>query len=463
MRIIPLLAASMAVSHAAEFTAEAKPFRVERAFTATLLPATASLVAIEPAGWSEFTIDEIAPHGRRVAKGDLLVKFEREAIDRKLEDLRRAVKARELALANQEWSFAKLVEETTLKQETARRASRVAAEELDYFTKTGRKAQEDEARDDLENSGHRLEATREELKQLRMMYEADDLTEQTEEIILKRQEYAVKSAELGLKLAELSTARTLEVLLPRRAEDLATSAKTAALEWEKIEKNSPREVERARLDLEAARTAAARELEELADLEKDAALMEIRAESDGMFYHGALADGRWQLGELAKSLVKGGAVPLVRPFATLVPSTAKLGLTAHVDETTARSLSEGLEGALTAGGREDIVFSGKVAELATVPAGDGKFRIDLDAAFNDALPLAPGMNFDCRFIVYRKDSAIAIPLKALQAADAGKWQVELKMADGKNQAREVTRGRVAGDRVEIPSGLESGQVLVIPD
>jgi hypothetical protein len=165
MRIIPLLAASMAVSHAAEFTAEAKPFRVERAFTATLLPATASLVALEPAGWSEFTIEEIAPHGSRVAKGDLLVKFEREAIDRKLEDLRRAVKARELALASQEWSFAKLVEETTLKQETARRASRVAAEELDYFTKTGRKAQEDEAKDDLENSRHRLEATREELKQ----------------------------------------------------------------------------------------------------------------------------------------------------------------------------------------------------------------------------------------------------------------------------------------------------------
>lgn len=463
MKFIPLLAASMAVSQAAEFTAEAKPFVVERSFTATLLPASASLLALEPEAWSEFTIEEIAPHGRRVAKGDLLVKFERKAIDRKLEDLRRAVKARELAVASQEWSLAKLVEESTLKQDAARRAMRIAREELEYFTKTGRKAQEDEARDDLESSRHRLEATREELKQLRMMYEADDLTEQTEEIILKRQEYAVKSAELGFQLAELSTTRTLEVVLPRRAEELAASAKSAAIEWEKIEKNSPREVERARLDLEAARTAAAREAGELADLEKDAALMEIRAESEGTFYHGALTDGRWVLGELAKSLVKGGSAPLVRPFATLVPTSAKLGLTAHVDEATARSMSKGLQGSLTAGGREDLAFTAEVEELATVPAGDGKFRVDLVATLDDALAPAPGMTFDCRFTVYRKEAAITIPIKALQAAEGGKWQVELKMADGKNQFREVTRGRLAGDRIEVPTGLESGQVLVIPD
>jgi len=463
MRWIPLLAASMAICQAAEFTAETKPFRIERSFAATLWPEGLSSVVLEPAAWSEFTIEEIAPHGSRVVKGDVLVRFKRGSLDRKLDDLRRAVRTRELALSSHEWSFAKLEEEARLKQETARRAARIAAEELDYFTRTGRKAEEDEARDALEGSRRRLEAAREELKQLKMMYEADDLTEQTEEIILKRQQYAVESAELALRLAELGTARKLEVLLPRRLEELTAGARVAAIEWEKVEKNSPRDVERARVELEAARELTSREKADLADMEKDALLMELRAGSDGVFYHGVFREGRWVLGDAAKSLEKGANAPLMRPFATLVPAGAKLRLTAHVDQATARSLVTGLVGSVVPAGREDLAFSARIAGGGDVPTGDGLFRVDLEADPAEALPRTPGTHFDCRFLVYRNDAAIAVPVKALHAAEGGGWQVELKMADGKSQFREVVRGRIAGDRIEIPKGIENGQVLILPD
>lgn len=463
MRWILLLAVSMGVSQAAEFTAETKPFRVERNFTATLWPEGLACVVLEPAAWSEFTIEEIAPHGSRVEKGDLLIRFKRGGIDRKLDDLRRAVKARELVLANHEWSFAKLIDETSLKQEAARRAARIANEELDHFTRSGRKADEDEARDALEGSRRRLEAAREELKQLRMMYEADDLTEQTEEIILKRQQYAVESAELALRLAELGTQRKLEAMLPRRLEELTSSARAAAIEWEKVEKNSPRELERARLDLEAAKELASREQADLADLEKDAQLMELRAVSDGVFYHGGFHEGRWLSGDAAKSLVKGGTVLLMKPFATLVPAGAKMRLTAHIDEATARSLIKGLEGSVVPAGREDLFLPTRVAAVGEVPGADGAYRVDLDADFGEALPRVAGTKFDCRFLVYRNDAAIAIPIKALHAAERGGWEVELKMADGKSEFREVVRGRISGDRIEIQKGLENGQVVILPD
>jgi multidrug resistance efflux pump len=197
MKYLPLLAASIATAPAADTTIEAKPFRIEKSFYATLLPVKPVLVAIDPEGWADFTIESIVPHGTPVKKGDVLVKFDRESIDKKLEDLRRAVKSRELTLASQDLAFTKLEEETTLKLEAARRAEKIASEELAYFTKTGRKVEEEDTLDNLESTKHRLEAAQEELKQLRMMYDADDLTEQTEEIIQKRQEYAVKSAELN--------------------------------------------------------------------------------------------------------------------------------------------------------------------------------------------------------------------------------------------------------------------------
>lgn len=471
MKYLSLLAATVAASHAAETTVEAKPFRIEKSFYATLLPVKPVLVAIEPESWADYTIEEILPHGTAVKKGDFLVKFDREGIDKKLEDFRRAVKSRELTLASQELAFSKLQEETAIKLEAARRAGKIASEELTYFTKTGRKVQEEDVLDNLESTKRRLEAAQEELKQLRMMYDADDLTEQTEEIILKRQEYAVKSSELALKHAELSTKRSLDVVLPRRADSLATDAQSTAIDLVKAEANLPRELEVARLSLETARVAAAREKEDLAELEKDLALMEITASSDGIFYHGSLDEGRWTLGELAKALTKGGKVPFIKPFGSLVPANADLSLVAHVDEGTARALAKELKGSITAAGREDVALVAAIGNVAAIPAADGKYRVDLAANGVDAtkpkwpadLNVAAGMNFECRFVVHQKDAAITVPVKALQPAADGTWSVTVKTADGKGEPRGVTRGRASADKVEIVSGLESGQVVIVPD
>ncbi|MCW1921944.1 hypothetical protein OKA05_05230 [Luteolibacter arcticus] len=471
MKYLSLLAASLAAAPAAEITVETKPFRIERSFAATLLPAKPHLIAIDPEGWGDFTIETILPHGSAVKKGDVLVKFDRESYDRKLEDTRRAVQAQALSLASQELAFLKLEEETTLKLASAKRAQRVAAEELAYYTATGRKTQEEEAADNLESAKRRLEAAQEELKQLRMMYDADDLTEQTEEIILKRQEFAVKSSELDLKHAELYTKRTLDVLLPRKAEGLDSDAKSTSIELEKAEKNLPRALESARLDLDAGRIGAARSKQDLAEMEKDGALLELKAPADGIFYHGSLDEGRWSLGELAKLLVKGGKVPFIRPFASVVPVEPDLRLVAHVDEATARTLRKPLKGSLTAAGREDVALTATLEEVATLPAADGKYRIDLTPEwpedekleFPADLEVAAGMNFDCRFIVHQNDQTITLPAKALQPAAGGTWTVQVKMADGKGESRVVTRGRVSGDKVEITSGLENGQVIVVPD
>lgn len=471
MKYLSLLAATVAAAPAAETTLEAKPFRIEKSFYATLLPTKPVLVAIEPESWADYTIESIVPHGTPVKKGELLVKFDREAIDKKLEDFRRAVKSRELTLASQELAFTKLEEETAIKLDGARRADKIASEELAYFTKTGRKVQEEDVLDNLESSKRRLEAAQEELKQLRMMYDADDLTEQTEEIILKRQEYTVKSSELALKHAELSTKRSLDVALPRRADSLATDAQSAAIDLVKAEANLPRELEVALLSLEAARVAAAREKADLADLEKDIALMEIKASADGIFYHGSLDEGRWTLGELAKSLTKGGKVPFIKPFASLVPTNADFSLVAHVDEATARTLTKELKGSLTASGREDVPLVAAIGSVAAIPAADGKYRVDL--ATNGADPAKPkwpadlnvaaGMNFECRFVVHQKDAAITVPVKALQPGVDGTWSVTVKTADGKGETRTVTRGRISGDKVEVLSGLEGGQVVIVPD
>lgn len=472
MKLLPLFAVVLTIAHAGETTVELKPFRIERTFSASVLPAKPLPVAVAPDSAVEFVIEEIRPHGTPVKKGEVLVKFDRETIDRLLEDQRRAIDSRALALATQELAFTKLEEETKLKLTATQRAARVAAEDLDYFTKVGLKTEQEQAKDSLQASAERLAGEKEELAQLQKMYLADDVTEETEEIVLKRQRYAVQSAELRHRHAELATKRTLDVSLPRQMEAYEAADKNARIALEKAEKDLPRGLAIAKIELEGARAALERARKELAKLEGDAKLMILTAPADGLFYHGAMEDGRWTLGELARQLVKGGRVPQIRPFATIVPTVPEYGLVAQVDEATARSLAPDLTGGAIAAGREDLALSATVKTVATVPAADGRYRVDLAIKSDSGdkpeatpadLVLNAGMTLDCRFIVHDSPAAASLPLKALKAAPGGKWTVDLKLADGKTEARPIKRGRMSGDRVEILSGVEAGQVVVIPD
>jgi hypothetical protein len=256
--------------------------------------------------------------------------------------------------------------------------------------------------------------------------------------------------------------RTLEVTLPREAKTLADSERDSAISLKKAEADLPRSIELAKLALENLKTTRKRAKESLAELEADRARFEFKAPADGVFYHGPIENGRWTVGELAKSLIVHGKPPLNAAFATFVPGATPLALVTFLDEATARSLQPGLTGRATLAGREDLEIPVKLDRLATLPNPGGTYRADLTATWpKEALPVA-GATAQVRLVSYQQTSAIVIPAKALEFA-AGGWSVRVKLADGKTENRPVTRGRVSGEETEILGGLEVGQVIVIPE
>ena len=60
-----------------------------------------------------------------------------------------------------------------------------------------------------------LDYEKDELDQLEKMYKADDLTEETEEIVLKRQRNAVEFAEFSLENAKINSDEMLNIRMPR--------------------------------------------------------------------------------------------------------------------------------------------------------------------------------------------------------------------------------------------------------
>jgi len=460
LHLIPALIA--AASHAGEVTIQQRPFSIEKSFNAAALPGSdCVLLRLDPKVWLDYKIVRIAEHGSVVTKGEVFIRFDSEEIDKKLEDARRALATGTLSLAQAELDSLTLRETAPNKLDSLLRAAQIAKEENTYFTQTRRKATEDAATQALKRSEQILSNQREELKQLSKMYEADDITEDTEEIILVRQQDAVASAEFALRMEILDHKRTLAVTLPREAKTLADSERDTTISQKKAEIDIPRSIELNKLALESLKTTHLRAKQDLAELEADHALFEFKAPADGTFYHGPIENGRWTPGDIVKTLVSQGRPPVNKAFATFVPATTMLTLVAFLDDGTARSLRPELAGTATLAGREDVEIPVKLLKLATAPAPDGTYRADLSVTWPKDLTPAAGATVQIRLISYQQPAAIVIPNKALNF-EAGGWTVEVKLADGKTERRLVKRGRVSKEETEILVGLDVGQVIVVP-
>ena len=462
LRIHHLLPALLAATaHSGELTLEMKPFFIAHSLDATALPDATTPIRLDAEAWTAFEIVSIAAHGSAVKKGDALVIFETEGIDRKLADTKQAIATAKLNLAQAELDLATL--KKTVPEQLARltRAAAEAAEELEHFNKTARKSDEESAGFDLKRREQILASYKEELKQLTKMYEADDATEETEEIILQNQLDAVEAAEFALRMEILNHKRTLEVSLPRQLTALTQTRDDTALSLDKGAKDLPRSVELKKLEVTALKTGVERDGKTLADLEKDRALFEIKAPADGIFYHGAIEDGKWTAGDLIKTLVPGGAAPAGITFGTFIPSVAKPLIQAFPDQAIAGVLAVGAEGVAIVPGREDIAIPVSLKSIATTPAPDLTHPATFTAIWPENLRVAPGQSLQIRVVSHNNDKAITVPTKALAYGPKG-WTVEVKLADGKTEKRPVTRGRSDAENTEITAGLEAGQVVIVP-
>lgn len=454
-------------SHAEELAIETKPFEVVHTLDAKVVPqGEVPLIKIDAKAWQTFTITQLAAHGSRVNKGDVLFAADTREIDQKLESLKREIATSELTIADTQDALAKLEGTADRRLAAAKREAAEAKELLEYFTSAGRKAEEDEARQSIKRSEQYLANEKEELRQLKQMYEADDLTEDTEEIILTRQQYAVESAELMLRLNQLRQRRELEVAIPRKAGAIARGAESAAIAQKYAERNIPREINQTKARLSSLIAGLDRDRSLLTDLEGDRELFEFKATADGIFYHGAIMDNRWVTGDLLRGLRVGGNAPRHTAFASLVPANAKFVLVAQTSATVSRQCEETSEGVATLLGTEAIGSAKsaapvQLADRSLIPNLQGKYQLLFTAKWPENINAKVGNPAKIQLVSYHKEKAIVVPSKAIKYGVKG-WSVEVKLADGKTERRIVSRGAQSGEQVEILSGLEVGQVIIVP-
>src|SRR5262245_15216869 len=211
---------------------EKKPFRVALALKSVLEPAQSAVIAHRPEPVinvpytsGPMSIRTIVEHGASVRQGDVLVALDTRKLDQVIEQMKTEHQGMLAALQIAEREQPLAEKSAPLEMETAERTKREADEDLAYFVKTGRPQAEERAHQFVRFATFSYEFAKEQLRQLEKMYKANDLTEDTEQIILKRQRFFVDEEKRDLDAAQIDRDLILKTILPRKdklLKDVAT-------------------------------------------------------------------------------------------------------------------------------------------------------------------------------------------------------------------------------------------------
>jgi multidrug resistance efflux pump len=406
------------------------------------------------------TVIKAVPHGTAVKKGDLLVELDLEKIDEAIKDRRTERSTAEVALREAEEELPVQEKSLPIEQAAAERAKREAEEDMARFKAVDRSLAEQTADEILKGAQYQLEAAREELKQLEKMYRAKDLTEETEEYILKRQRQQVKQAEFSLKSATISREQTLKVDMPRREIGLRENTVKTALALEKARNSSPLVLRQKKLALQKMKADFERSGEQLSRLEQDREAMTVRAPADGIVFYGRLSDGQWPAAStLEARLRRGGVLAPEEVFMTVV-SARPLVVQATVEEKDVYVLKPNLAGKATPAGYPKIKLPVRVIKVSTVPQSPGKFEALLTVDLGkEGEAVMPGMACEAKFTAYHKDDALTVPATAVFAVEGEEDSHYVYLAHGEEK-RTVKVGETSGQKTEILEGLKAGDEIL---
>ncbi len=410
-------------------------------------------IIVEPDEWKELIVRKVVPHGKRVRKGDVILAFETKALKEKIAELETSQQTAKLTLQQSVDEYQHLDESTPLKLKAATTSRKEAEEALTYFEEVQLEQNRESARRSLEYAEFNLEYAQEELNQLEKMYEEDNLTEETEEIILKRTRRSVESAKRSLANRRISTERTLKVEIPRQHEALKVAAKTAILEHELARASLPRALELKKRELDKAKKAHKESSQALSKLKKDLKIMSVKAPMDGYVFYGTYVDGKWaSAGAVAKKLIPGGSVAPKERILTIAQADG-LRLRALVPENQLGMLSKGKKGVAI-----PVAFPGerlpaKLTALSLIASGGGyPAEISLKSVPGS---LTPGMHANISFVAFESDEVITVPNTAVHQDGEGYYVMVVKDGE-KDERREVNAGFTDGKKTVIKRGLSTG-------
>jgi multidrug efflux pump subunit AcrA (membrane-fusion protein) len=438
------------------------PLKIEITLDASLEAAHASEVSVAPEEAAQLVVKEAIPHGSRVTKGQVIVQLDPRKLAEQIRDQESARALAELSLKQEKQDLEILTKAAPLDTQLAERTKRIADEDLTLFEQVERPFDDKAQAERLKQAEQYLEYTQEELKQLEKMYKADDLTEETEEIILKRARNDVEQMKFMVEQTRHMHEQYQKVQSPRMLDSHKHAAEQAAIIAEKARVSLPMLIAKQRLAIEKLEFEQAKSAEQLARLKSDLDRLAIKAPADGIVYYGRWLAGKWSgAAEMQQKLRPGGQVAPHEVLLTIV-EPGNLLVRASVPEKDYAQVKVGAAGQLVPKSEPDRKLDVKVREVSAAPVAEGQFAATLDLA-GDAASLTPGMTGQVKVTSYYKPDALLVPAKSVFTDDLDEEQkyVLVLLADGKHERRNVKIAKATEKWAEVATGLAEGDKVLL--
>lgn len=420
-------------------------------------------IKVETDQWQKLEVVEGVEQGRHVSKGDVLVRFSTEDIDKQIEATRKAREQAAITLADAEADLAAAEITTPLDLAAAERAFVRAKEAHTRWTEYNREQYITNMTNTLESARFALAYQQAELDQLRKMYKEDSITEDSEEIVLERQERSVKLAKDKLDDAETDYDYNKKVNLPMMDAKVASDWKTAQATWKKTQQTLPRSLESKRLAVEKMRKDREDSDEKFAELQADRKKLVVKSPATGVVYYGTVNRGKWSHADVVNASMKpDGTFKPGAGFLTIV-EPRPLRLRTGVNESQLRKAVAGAPVRITPNVDPNLQLAGKLESVAPLPiSGSWDTTISVDVP-DSAAHVVAGMTGKATVTAFHGKGVIAVPASALKRNDDGSHYVHVKGDDGKPVKRAVTVGWRDAKRVQITKGLAAGDHVKVGD
>lgn len=430
---------------------ESKSFKAYESFPGVLESTRMQEIKASFDSWTDLVVEQVVEQGSSVSPGQTVLKFKTETIDKAVKEAEFALKNAEFELQRAELEMKLATETYNLDKAEAERAWKEAQDEYQYFLDVRLPMRVDDVEYGRKTAGYNLEYAKDELDQLEKMYLEDEITEESEAIVLKRAQRGVESSERFFKRNKVNLDREEKVEIPREKIVREVALKRAEQAYQRATIALPIAKERAEIGYAQAKFAFEDKLKKLNELKADREKMEVKAPANGVVYYGKCERGKWtgRKLEIDQKIAQGAVV------ITIVDPTSQM-IRASVDESKLDSLSTKLRGqaVVTAAGNRSLPVT--VTAISNISGEDGKY--DCEIAIDNlpsGISLMPGMGCKLSFVVVDRDAVMTKRASVFSDDDGVSHFVYV--VDGDTVKRtDVVVGKSVGDEIEILEGVAAG-------
>lgn len=442
---------------AGEVVARAKALPEAIELSGVFEPATAVEVKIDLETFNQpLKVKQAAGHGQQVKKGDVLLAVEPDAVQRAL-----AAAESKKALADVGLSKARTDAEIgdqsdALAKRAAERTLRNAQEALSWFDSVDGEQMLKQAEMMVERGQDGIEDQEEEIAQLQKMYQSEELTEATADIVVKRALRQLRYAKEMLELTKKRAQKTKEKDYADARQNLVDGLDAQNLAIRQLENDQAARKAQRDAALVNAEEAARQATEAYEKLKADADKLEFVAPDDGYVFVGQLSSGNWTGAD--PSAVEPGKE--IKPDQTVMTFFRPGAMQIKVDlpEADRFRVKEGSTAKVTPNALPDTSAEGKVTKISPLAIQKGPsrvFEVTVELAKVDDR-VAPGFGAKVEIAA----EARAYPMVPASYVKDGKLRVK---QGGTIKTADVKTGKADGDLVQITEGLEAGATVLPPE